>query len=138
MTMAWTKLARARTRFPSWLGPVIAAIIAPLLSAGLAGALSIDSLGYWGNAITSLLAFLIASWFASIVAGRHAALSVGIGLGATWGLISLVVLLSHRGSDEPIRSPIVVLIYVLASTLFAYILGERTRRQESHSEARSQ
>ena len=112
---------------PVWVRPLVGAVAAPTLSVFFAGLLTLDSLGYWENAILDLLAFLVASWLASIVAGRHEVISVGLGMATTWGLIAIVVLL-RRSGEGSIRSPIVVLVYVALSTVLAFLLGKRARR----------
>lgn len=103
------------------------AIAAPVLSVVFAGLLTFDSLGYWANAITALLAFLLAAWISSMMVGRFAALAVSICMGVTWGTIVVVLLLSRPSGHEPVRSPLVVLGYVAASIVLAYFLGKRHR-----------
>jgi hypothetical protein len=110
-----------------WVGPVIAVFAAPLMSLVLAALFSFESLGYWGNAAAGFIAFLTATLLASLLAGRYAIFSVGVGLGATWGLVAVTVLF-RRTAGMSIRSPLVVLTYVVASVLLAHFLGRHERR----------
>lgn len=110
---------------------MVALIATPILSLLLAGLVTFDSLGYWGNFVTQLAAFLTAAFVVCRIDPVRGALALTIGLGITWGTIALFVGVLSLSKGGPIRAPLIILTYVAAATVFGWWLQRRQRGVES-------
>ena len=108
---------------------VIAAILAAFLATFvLAGLLTSDSNPLWLNVPFQLVGFLGATMIADRIAPQQALLAAAIGIGGTWGALAVWMLaISARRA-----SAVIVLCYVIASLVFAWVLDRlhsRTNRE---------
>jgi len=106
---------------------VIALIAAPILSLLFAGLVTFDSLGYWGNFVTQLAAFLTVAIVVSRIDPVHGAWALTLGLGITWGTIALSVGVLSLTKGGPLAAPIVILTYVVAAIAMSWWLQGRRR-----------
>jgi hypothetical protein len=104
---------------------VVALIAAPILSLLFAGLVTFDSLGYWGNFVTQLAAFLTVAIVVSRIDPVHGAWALTIGLGIIWGTIALVVGVRSLTKGGPLAAPIVTLTYVVAAIALSWWLQGR-------------
>jgi len=106
---------------------VIGIVATFVLTTSGVGLLTIDSFGYWGNAITEGVGFILGAYLAARVARADALTVVAIGLALSWGTIAIFVLATSVQKGGVIRSPGVVLAWVLVSLLVAHRVGVRYR-----------
>ena len=116
---------------------VVGALLAILLSTILAGLVTVDAFGYWGNFVSQLAAFVVTGVIVSRVSIRWPGWTVGVSLGLTWGLVAVAVGLSSVQTGGPIRSAVAVSIYVVAATLAAAWFGKRRRSRQTEAAAQS-
>lgn len=109
---------------------VAATFAAFLASFVLAGLLTSDSNPLWLNVLLQLGGFLGATMIADRIAPQRTLLAVAIGMGGTWGVLAVWVL----AFSERDASGIIVLCYVVASLVLAFLL-DRRRAPEPRREA---
>lgn len=108
------------------MGRIVAgAVAAPVLATILSGLATTIETSFWVAAVLQLGAFLLTSAIISRFVRRSSALSVGVGLGLTVGIISAYTLWVAMREGSSVRAPIVVLVYVVAATLFAAWMDRR-------------
>lgn len=122
----WANLSRDFKSADFW-----SLIAAPILSLLLVGLVTFDSLGYWGNSVTQLAAFLTVALIVSRIDPVHGAWALTIGLGITLGAIALFVGVRSLTNGGPLAAPIVILTYVVAAIALSWWLqGRRRLRQK--------
>jgi hypothetical protein len=107
---------------------VVVAVASPLVSLVLSALTTSDSFESWGNLFGGLFAFLVTGGLGGYVAGRRAALAVGIGLGATWGVIAASLLIVSIVRGEPSLSPLFAFIYLGVAVAAAHLVGKSVSR----------
>jgi len=110
---------------------VAGGLLSILLSLTFVGLVTLDSLGYWGNFVVQLVAFIAAGWIGGRVAIRWPGWTVGISLFITYGAIAIFVGLNSLRSGGPIKSAGLVIVYIVAATVSAAILGKRRKMPET-------
>src|SRR5438552_1580973 len=109
------------------------AFASPILTLILAALLAPDSYGYWGTFAATFAVFLMVGALGGLVAGRDASIAVGVGLGATWGVIALSLLVVSAIQGRLHSSAVFALIYVVGAVAAAYWFGRRRPRRKVES-----
>jgi hypothetical protein len=107
----------------------IAVVATYALSTVGVGILTFESIGFWWNAITQGIGFILGACLAARIARRDALLAVAIGMALTWGMVAVTVLSISIQHDGTLRAPGVLMVWVALSLLLAYRIGSKYRNQ---------